>query len=307
MDRHSIDWHGYIPAITTPFDTHGTVDINAWREQLRWMTAQRMHGIIVAGTTGEWFSLEDDERATLFRTAVEEAGDAMTVIGCCNALTPARAIAHARAAADAGMDGILLSLPPYVVPAPAEQTAFYRAVSDAVPIPLCVYNWPRGTGVDMSPDTLREICALEHVVALKNSTPDFGAFVTGLTELSGTVRYFGIPTNETGIRLLRGVGGDGLMGAGAVLGSDHPDFFRAVDDGDLDRARTLGARDRILMESWFSRDYGARFASAPAILKHALRRRGVPAGHVRAPLLPLTAAEERRVDHTLEELGLIPA
>ncbi|WP_144122956.1 dihydrodipicolinate synthase family protein [Catellatospora sichuanensis] len=305
MNRDSVDWHGYIPAVTTPFTTTGELDLDAWTAQLDWFAAQRLHGIIVAGTTGEWFSLTEQERAELFSTAAKHVGDRMTVLGGCNAYTPAEAIRHAEAAKRAGLHGILLTPPPYVVPNRDETLAFYRQVSDAVDIPLCVYNWPRGTGVDLDTALLTELAALDTVVAVKNSTPDFGGFVRGLFALRRQVRYFGIPTDDIGIGLLTNIGGDGLMGAGAVLGADHSDFFRAVADGDLFRARRLGARDRVLMNSWFNADYGAKFASAQAILKYALTLRGVPAGHVRAPLLPLTEDQQGRVRATLTELGLL--
>ncbi|GHJ47024.1 4-hydroxy-tetrahydrodipicolinate synthase [Catellatospora sp. TT07R-123] len=305
MDRDSVDWHGYIPAVTTPFTATGDLDLAAWAAQLDWLADQQMHGIVVAGTTGEWFSLTEHERADLFTAAAKQVGDRMTVLGGCNAYTAAEAIRHARAAQAAGLHGILLTPPPYVVPSREEILAFYREVSEAVDLPLCVYNWPRGTGVDLDTDLLSRLADLPTVVAVKNSTPDFGGFVRGLVALRHRVRYFGIPTSETGIELLTRIGGDGLMGAGAVLGADHPGFFRAVADGDLDRARRLGARDRVLMETWFGADYGARFASAQAILKHALTLRGVPAGHVRRPLLPLTADQQARVRATLAELDLI--
>ncbi|SCL70755.1 4-hydroxy-tetrahydrodipicolinate synthase [Micromonospora citrea] len=306
MDRDSVDWFGYLPAVTTPFTATGELDLVAWPVQLDWLAAERLHGIIVGGTTGEWFSLSEQERAALFRAAADRVGDRLTVLGGCNAYTPAEAIRHAEAARDAGLHGILLTPPPYVVPTRSEIVAFYRTVSEAVDIPLCVYNWPRGTGVDLDADLLLELSALDTVVAVKNSTPDFGGFVRGLVALRHRVRYFGIPTNEVGIELMTTIGGDGLMGAGAVLGADHPDFFRALRAGDLDRARVLGARDRVIMEDWFGPDYGARFGNAQAIMKYALTLRGVPAGHVRAPLLPLTPAEQDRVRATMTQLDLLP-
>jgi len=305
MDRHSVDWYGYLPAVTTPFTADGELDRTAWRTQLDWLAGERLHGVIVAGTTGEWFSLTEQERADLFTLAAEQVGDRLTVLGGCNAYTAAEAIRHARAARSAGLHGILLTPPPYVVPTRAEILNFYRTVSEAVDIPLCVYNWPRGTGVDLDTGLLLELAELDTVVAVKNSTPDFGGFVRSLVALRDKVRYFGIPTNEVGIELLTKVGGDGLMGAGAVLGADHPDFFRAVQAGDLERARTLGARDRVLMENWFGADYGAQFGNAQAIMKYALTLRGVPAGHVRAPLLPLTPAEQARVRATMTQLDLL--
>ncbi|HEX5596685.1 MAG TPA: dihydrodipicolinate synthase family protein [Micromonosporaceae bacterium] len=305
MDRHSVDWYGYIPAVTTPFTETGKLDLDAWQIQLDWFADQRLHGIIVAGTTGEWFSLTEQERARLFATAAERVGDRMTVLGGCNAYTPAEVTRHARAARAAGLDGILLTPPAYVVPSRAEIIAYYQAVAEAVDIPLCVYNWPRGTGVDLDTDLLVELAQLETVVAVKNSTPDFGGFVKSLFALRDKVRYFGLPTNEVGIGLLTQIGGDGLMGAGAVLGADHSDFYRALHAGDLAEARRLGDRDRVLMERWFNADYGAKFGNAQAILKYALTLRGLPAGHVRPPLLPLTPDEQARVRTTLAELDLL--
>ncbi|HEX5594480.1 MAG TPA: dihydrodipicolinate synthase family protein [Micromonosporaceae bacterium] len=305
MDRHSVDWYGYIPAVTTPFTETGELDLDAWRIQLDWFADQRLHGIIVAGTSGEWFSLTEQERARLFTTAAERVGDRMTVLGGCNAYTPAEVIRHARAARSAGLHGILLTPPAYVVPTRTEIIAYYRAVAEAVDIPLCVYNWPRGTGVELDTDLLVELAQLKTVVAVKNSTPDFGEFVRGLFALRNQVRYFGLPTNEVGIGLLTQIGGDGLMGAGAVLGADHSDFYRALHAGDLAEARRLGDRDRVLMASWFNADYGAKFSNAQAILKYALTLRGLPAGHVRPPLLPLTPDEQARVRATLAELDLL--
>ncbi|OPC79350.1 dihydrodipicolinate synthase family protein [Embleya scabrispora] len=305
MDRTTVDWHGYIPAVTTPFTSQGDLDLAAWDEQLEWFAAEGLDGVVIAGTTGEWYTLTATERATLFTHAARRVRGRYTLLGGCNAYTAAAAIGHARAARAAGLDGILLTPPPYVVPNARETIAFYEEVSTAVDIPLCVYNWPRGTGVDLDTETLTAIADLPTVVAIKNSTGDFGGFVRGLVALHERVRYFGIPTDAVGAALMRGIGGDGLMGAGAVLGRDHPAFFTHLAAGDEAAALAVGARDRVLMRAWFTPDYGPRFASAPAILKHALTLRGVPAGHPRRPLLPLTAAEAEQVHATLAELGLV--
>ncbi|MFI0424474.1 dihydrodipicolinate synthase family protein [Spongiactinospora sp. 9N601] len=304
MDRSAVDWHGYIPAVTTPFAEDGALDLAALAVQLEWMVDERLPGIVLAGTTGEWFSMTERERATLFEAAAKAIAGRITVIAGCTAYTADEAIRHAHAAERAGCDGILLTPPPYLVPGADEIVAFYQEVSAAIGLPICVYNWPRGTNVDMSADLLSRLAEVENVVAIKNSTGDFAAWIEGLYRLKDQVRYFGFPMNEVGITLLRHVGGDGTMGAGAVLGREHADFFRHVAAGDLDAARRCGERDRVLMERWFTRDLGPRFASAQAVLKAALRMRGVPAGHVRRPLLPLTSEQLDQVAATMDELGL---
>ncbi len=304
MDRDTVDWRGYIPAVTTPFSAAGELDLDAWSELLDWLHAERMHGIAVAGTTGEWFSLTPHERADLFRVAGERLAGKTTLLAGCSAFTPAESIGYAHVAKDAGFDGILLTLPPYVVPSEQEALAWYQAVSDGVEIPICVYNWPRGTGVDMSPQLLARIAEIDNVVAIKNSTGNMGAVLQTLFSLRDRVRIFGVPASELGIMLIEHAGADGTIGAGAVLGSDHPDFFEHVWAGDREAALRCGARDSALFEAFWEPDFTPRFGSQFAILKTALNLRGVPGGYVRPPLLSLTDEEVERVRGTLLKLGL---
>jgi 4-hydroxy-tetrahydrodipicolinate synthase len=306
MDRDTVNWRGYMPAVTTPFGADGELDLDAWRELLDWLHAEHMHGIAVAGTTGEWFSLAPRERAELFRVAGERLAGKMTLLAGCNAFTPAESIGYAQAAREAGFDGILLTLPPYVVPSETEAVAWYQAVSDGAEIPICVYNWPRGTGVDMTPQLLARIAEVDNVVAIKNSTGNMAAVLETLYSLRDRVRIFGVPASELGIMLIEHAGADGTIGAGAVLGSDHPDFFEYAWAGDRESALRCGARDRALFDAFWEPDFTPRFGSQFAILKTALNLQGVPGGHVRPPLLPLTDEEVERVRVTLAELGLAP-
>ncbi len=303
MDRTDVAWTGYIPAITTPFDRDGALDLDAFDVQFGWLAAQGMHGVVLAGTTGEWFSMSAAERARLFEAGAGFAG-AMWVLGGCNAFTQEEAIAHARVAQRVGLDGILVTPPPYVVPNRREILRFYQDISDATDIPICIYNWPRGCIVDLVPDLLDELAGIDHVVAVKNSTGNVADFLAGLYRLEGRLRYFGMPTSPLGVDLVSLGHGDGLMGAGAPLGSDHPEFWRAMEAGDRQRALALGARDRVLMQRWFTTDYGPQFGSAQAIMKTALRLQGIPAGYVRKPLLELTDAEATVVADTLAELEI---
>jgi dihydrodipicolinate synthase/N-acetylneuraminate lyase len=303
-DRTSVDWRGYIPAVTTPFDADGELDLDGFRRLLRWMLSEGMHGVAVAGTTGEWFSLTSEERHALFRVAGEELGGRITVLAGCSAFTPRESITHARAAREAGCDGVLLTAPPYVVPNERELVAFFAAVSDAVDLPICVYNWPRGTGIDIAPAVLADLAAVDNVVAVKNSTGDLGAQLATLFALRDRVRIFGVPANELGVMLVERGGADGTIGAGAVLGSDHPGFFEHVWAGRRDEALACGARDRVFFERFWSPDFTPRFGSQFAILKAGLDLRGLPGGPVRPPLLPLTDAERERVRQVLASLGV---
>jgi dihydrodipicolinate synthase/N-acetylneuraminate lyase len=305
VNRDSVDWRGYIPAITTPFDEQGALDLVRLGKQLEWLAGEGVHGLIVAGTTGEWFSMSSEEKATLFAAVGDVLKGKMTLIAGCNAFTAREAISNAATAAKCGFDGILLTPPPYIRPCEREVLAYYEEVNDGTPLPLCVYNWPPGTNIDMDRTTLEHLAKLDKVVAIKNSTADRDRFLDVMSALNHSVRIFGVPMNAAGAELIRNREADGTMGAGAVLGRTHADFFNALWDGDSERALALGNQDQRIMREWFKPDYTARFGSAQAIFKAALNVQGLPGGFPRRPILPLTDDEVDQVRHTLAALGRV--
>jgi 4-hydroxy-tetrahydrodipicolinate synthase len=188
-------------------------------------------------------------------------------------------------------------------PTEREIFAFYSEVSGSSPLPICIYNWPPGTNIDMSVELISELADLKNVVALKNSTPDLRHFVNVLSAVRDRIRVFGAPMNDLGISLVKDHGCDGTMGAGAVLGADQPDFYNAIWADNLEMARELGEKDAFLMRSWFNPDYTGRFGSAQAIFKEALNQQGLPGGFPRRPLLPLEEPGVAVIKETLEALG----
>ena len=303
MDRHDVDWKGYIPAITTPFDAAGGYDERAQAALLEWLHGEGLHGLIIAGTTGEWFSMTRAERERQIRLTGGQLKGKMTLICGCNAYTARDALQYADVAAEAGFDGILVCPPPYVVPTEDETFEFYKEISDNSALPLCIYNWPRGTNVDLSLELIERLADLEKVVAIKNSTSSTRAFLKTFFAMRDRLRIFGFGMDPIGTSMIRNEGGDGLMGAGSVLGADQPNFFNAIWAGDMHRARELGDKDMTLMADWFGADYGGKFGAAQSIFKTALNLQGLPGGHVRRPLLPLDAQQTELVRDTLIRLG----
>jgi dihydrodipicolinate synthase/N-acetylneuraminate lyase len=305
MDRNSVAWRGYIPALTTPFNKDESLDEEGIKLLHAWVYEQGVHGFIVLGTQGEWFNQTPAEKRRVMELTGAQMQGKLPIIAGCNAFRANEALDNISCAADNGFDGILLTPPPYMMPTEREIYAFYCEVSDGSPLPICVYNWPPGTNVDMSLTLLSKLADLDKVVAVKNSTPDPVHFKNVLKALKDRVRVFGAPMNDTGISLVTEHGCDGTMGAGAVLGSVQPDFYNAIWAGDLDRARELGARDARLMSDWFNPNLTGRFGAAQAILKAALTQRGLPGGIPRRPLLPLEEADVASIRNTLIELGVI--
>jgi 4-hydroxy-tetrahydrodipicolinate synthase len=303
--RGRTNWRGYLPAIITPFNEALELDLAMLGVHLEWLEAEGMHGLVAAGTTGEWTSLSPQERKQLFQAMGAQMKGKLPLLAGCTAFTPGEVLDFAASAHASGFDGILLTPPPYIRPNENEIFAFYQTVSNGSALPICVYNWPPGTGIDMSLELLQRLAELEQIVAIKQSTGRLDRFVATFLALGDHVRIFGFSMDEHGLALLSSRGGDGTIGAGGPLGRDHPDFFNHIWAGDLDAARVCGARDRRVLEDWYTPDLVGRFGSGPAILKAAFNIRGVPAGRVRPPLLDVCEDDRKRIAMTLQALDKI--
>ena len=190
MDRNTINWRGYMPAMTTPFDRNQQLDLKALEKLMRWLHGEGIHGMMALGTQGEWFSLLREERRDVLQVVSRELKGKMSIVAGCNALTAREVISNAEIAAEFDFDGILVTPPPYVTPTEKEIYEFYRQVDAGVSLPICVYNWPPGTNVNMSLDLLKKISDLDKVVAIKDSTAgmDMNHFLDVFFALNDRVR-----------------------------------------------------------------------------------------------------------------------
>ena len=237
--RSMVDWRGYIPAITTPFDASGAIDFVAFARLLEWLHGEGMHGLLVAGTTGEWTSMSAAERCALFAAAGDQLAGKLPLLAGCSGFTAREVLQFADAAAAARFDGIVVTPPPYIRPNEQELLAFYAEIDRATPLPVCIYNWPPGTGIDMPLGLLERLTDLPRIVAVKQSTSRLEQFVATFFALREKVRIFGHAMDEHGLALLEARGGDGTMGAGAV----RPCPARFLQSS-LGRADRSGARLR---------------------------------------------------------------
>lgn len=301
--RSRVDWQGYIPAITTPFTADMALDLKGLGTLLEWLHAERMHGLVIAGTTGEWTSLSPAERKQLFEAAGAQLAGKLPLLAGCTAFTAREVIEFADCAKQARFDGILVTPPPYVRPDAEEIVGFYSDVSAGSSLPICVYNWPPGTGIDMPLPLLCRLAEIENVVAIKQSTSDLRSFTSTFFALNDTIRVFGHSMDEHGLALLQARGGDGTMGAGGVLGHIQPDFYNHLWAGDIDAARECGRKDRVILDNWYTPDLRGQFGSGPAILKAALNVQGLPGGYVRPPLRDVSSQDVDKIRQTLATLG----
>ena len=144
-------FRGSYTVTITPFTEDGSaIDIEAWKGFLDWQLEVGVPGIIVLGTTGEFLAVSDDERTQLVETAVEHvAGRIPVLVGTMNAHTP-NAVRYSREAEALGADGLMILPPYYYTPTEDEIFGYYRAICDAVSLPIMLYNNPVTSNVDMS-------------------------------------------------------------------------------------------------------------------------------------------------------------
>ena len=285
---------GIIPAVTTPFDDRGDVDLAALERNVRRLLDAGVHGIVGTGTMGEAGSLSAAERRLVVETIAGTVARAVPVFAGVSAATPEAVIGHASDAAAAGADALML-LPPLGYRGDVlEIEAFYRAVAAAVDLPIMAYNNPEASGTDMDPDLIVRLARIDNVVAVK--------------ECSGDVRRIPAILHGADDRLEVLVGGDDwalegfcagatgwVSGVADVAPRECCELYEHCRAGDLEAARAVYRRLLPL----------ARFDMTPKLVqffKAAMDAVGLEGGPCRPPRLPLTAAERVALDEALRAL-----
>ncbi|WP_037183315.1 dihydrodipicolinate synthase family protein [Rhodococcoides fascians] len=293
MNRDDVAWSGYWPASPTPFTESGAVDADGLRDLMNLYADVAVDGVLVNGSTGEWFSQTDDERRQVAEIAIDAVAGRFPVVIGVSAYTTRESSELAAHAASAGADGVLSTPPPYVHTSGEETFRFYEKVSTATELPFMAYNWPRGVAVDMAavPGLFSRLADLDNVVAIKDSTGDWLRMLDTVEAVSDRVRVFGSFLHRRGLATLLELGGDGNIDGGGVGAPFAVPFYRAVAEGDADSARGWVDKYRAFSGSLINGDYSGIHASPIPQLKAVMNLLGQPGGYVRDPLLPVTDPE----------------
>lgn len=161
----------YVPIITS-FGKDLSIDYDAWARVIDWQIDNGVHGIIVGGSTGEFFSLSRDERVEQFAFAKERIGGRVPLIAGVNDLLASQCYDITAAARDAGVDALLVAAPPYALPGQMELLAHVLKIDRIAGLPIILYNYPGRTGVQMDEEFLTRIAQSSNVFAIKESSGD---------------------------------------------------------------------------------------------------------------------------------------
>ena len=185
-------FRGSYTVTVTPFTEDGSaIDVAAWKRFLDWQMDVGVPGVIVLGTTGEFLTISDDERSELVETAVNHVGGRMKVlVGTMNAHTP-HAVRYSAEAQELGADGLMIIPPYYYTPTEDEIFNYYKAICEAVDLPIMLYNNPFTSNVDMSAKLVARLTrAFEQVRYIKEASMDVGRVHDIIEATDGVMNVF---------------------------------------------------------------------------------------------------------------------
>jgi 4-hydroxy-tetrahydrodipicolinate synthase len=186
------EFRGSYSVIVTPFTADGShLDVDAQRRFLDWQIASGVPGVIVLGTTGEFLTVSDEERIQLVKATVKHvAGRIPVLVGTMNASTT-RAVRYSREAEEFGADGLMIVPPYYYTPTEDEIFGYYRAIAEAVSIPIMLYNNPVTSNVDMSAKLVGRLSrTFENVRYIKEASMDVARVYDIIEETEGVMNVF---------------------------------------------------------------------------------------------------------------------
>jgi 1-pyrroline-4-hydroxy-2-carboxylate deaminase len=283
----SINWNGVIPALTTKFTTHDTLDLPMFGKNLDAQVEAGVTGVIIGGSLGEASTLELEEKEALIKFAVERAGHQISVLLNIAEGSTREAVRQAHLAKKWGASGLMV-LPPMRYKSDHRETVtFFKTIAASTELPVMVYNNPVDYKIDVTSEMFEELIEVPNIEAVKESTRD----VTNVTRL---INRFG-----DRIKILCGVdtiaieellmGADGWVG-GLVCAfpAETVAIFRLVKAGRIAEALDIHRWFLPLLEL----DIHPKLVQ---YIKLAEMEAGLGTEHVRAPRLPLVGGERERV------------
>lgn len=288
-------FEGIWTPIATPYREDFSIAEEALAETVEMLVAGGVHGIVSAGTTGEYYAQSFDERSWLAKRIKELiAGRVPLVVGT-GAFRTEDSVEYARMAKRIGADAILVSAPPYAAPTGREIALHALAIDRAVDMPVMLYNYPGRTGASMDEETLDRL----------GRSPNF----CGIKESSGDInRLHMIARDYPHLGLLCGMddqaleffawGARGWVCAGSNFAPEaHVALYRACAlDGDFERGRAIMSAMMPLMHTL---ERGGKFVQC---IKHGLTMRGIEAGPPRRPLHPLNKDDRRELEEAIRTM-----
>ena len=284
-----------LTAIVTPFGEDGSVDLDRFRELCLHLVGNGSDGLVVAGTTGESPTLSDEERFSLFETAVDAVGGRATVIAGTGTYSTAHSVHLTERAHELGVDGFLVVTPYYNKPPPRGTVEHFRAIAEVSDKPIVVYNIPQRVVVNLEPETIIQLAEIPSVAAVKQATEDRGQARRIVAETSLDL-YAGNDDLVYAFLELGGVGG--VCVHTHLVGTRVKEMIRRFREGDQHGAKEIDEELKPLVGA-------LAVTTNPIPVKAALNLIGHDVGGLRLPLVEATEEEAEVLRGALERAGLL--
>lgn len=271
--------------MVTPFDGEGRIDEDGFVRLLHHLAENGSDGAVVAGTTGEASTLDDEEHIALIALAVEEAPEGFTIIAGTGSNDTRHAVHLTAKATEAGAHGVLSVTPYYNRPNRRGLIRHYEEVAKSTDLPILLYNIPVRTGTDMPNDLLAELAQIDNIVGVKQANNDNLAMVDGLQLYAGN--------DEVLAKVLDLGGSGGILVASHIVG---PELRRMVDEPE---------NREDIHESLLPVFAALSVAPAAISTKAALDLMGLPGGVPRLPYVPADESEIATIRSMLDVRGLV--
>ncbi|MEZ5933815.1 MAG: 4-hydroxy-tetrahydrodipicolinate synthase [Alphaproteobacteria bacterium] len=289
-------FRGSIVALITPF-RNGAVDENSLRALIDWHVEEGTSAIVPVGTTGESPTLSHAEHKQVVEITVDQVAGRIPVIAGAGSNSTAEAIDFTAHAKSAGADAALHVTPYYNKPTQAGLYAHYKAIHDAVDLPVLIYNIPGRSIVDMSVETMAALAKLPNIVGVKDSTGDMARPL--LTTASCGEDFCQLTGEDANVVAFLAHGGDGAI---SVTANAAPrlcaELHAAWQQGDAAEALAIHRKLMPLHKALF-------VETSPAPVKYALTRLGKAGAEIRLPLVECSEGTKELVDQAMVSAGLM--
>jgi 4-hydroxy-tetrahydrodipicolinate synthase len=288
---------GCFTALVTPFDASGAVDSDAFARLVDWQLVERIHGLVPVGSTGEAATMTLEERVGVVRLCAERAAGRVPVIAGAGGNDTRVAIETSKAMGSTGATHLLHVSPMYNKPPQRGILAHFRAIADASPLPVVVYNVPGRTASNIEAETTLALAEHPNIVAVKEASGN-------PAQISEVIRHapkgFSVLSGDDSITL--GVIAAGGQGVVSVVSNAVPrnmaDLCRRALEGEMEAARALHLQLHAFMQTAFCE-------SNPIPVKAALAMMGRIQNRLRLPLVPMDAKHDAKLRASLVEAGAL--
>jgi 4-hydroxy-tetrahydrodipicolinate synthase len=289
-------FRGSFTALVTPFK-NGALDEQAFRDLVEWQIVEGTRGLVPVGTTGESPTLSHDEHKKVVEWCIDQARGRVPVIAGAGSNATSEAIELARHAEKAGADAVLVVTPYYNKPTQEGLYVHFKAVNDAIGIPIIIYNIPPRSVVDMSVDTMKRLYELKNIVGVKDATGNL-ARVSLQREAMGP-DFIQLSGEDMTALAFNAAGGQGCI---SVVSNVAPALCTQLQDATLanDYPQALKIQDRLI-----PLHHAIFLEPGLAGAKCGLSLLGRGNEQVRSPLLPVTAPTREAIRKAMVHAGLL--